>query len=426
MEIAFFTFHFPVLSETFIMNQVTGLIDQGHDVRIFCETSYSDDIRHSDVEKYHLIDRTVYYEIENERLPENKLLRAGKAIWLLFSHRKNNFIPLLKSLNLFKYGKKSLNLRMFYLMVHFIENNIHHYDLILCHFGPNGDLASTLKDMGLFQGKVVTIFHGEAGYENEKKYLSEKAYQNKGYKTLFKQCDLFLPMTEKEKQNLITLGCNPEKIEVHRMGVDLNKFDLSQLKPKSSSNVKVITVGRLVEKKGIEYGIQAVAKVLKSYPNIKYKIAGDGYLRDDLQNLIDRLDSNNQVEIIGAKTQEEVIELISESDLFLAPSVNSRDGDREGLPVVLMEAMAYGLPVLSTFHSGIPELVEDGVSGFLVPERDVDGLASKLLYLLENRSKWDEMGKEGRRRVEHQHDIQKLNNRLLSIFENLLNQHTNN
>ena len=125
---------------------------------------------------------------------------------------------------------------------------------------------------------------------------------------------------------------------------------------------------------------------------------------------------------MGWKDQHEVIEILNEASIMLAPSITSKDGDREGIPVGLMEAMAVGLPVVSTYHSGIPELVKDGISGFLVPERDVDALAQKLGYLIENPDKWAEMGLAGREYVENFYDINKLNDQLVDTYQNLLKQ----
>lgn len=112
--------------------------------------------------------------------------------------------------------------------------------------------------------------------------------------------------------------------------------------------------------------------------------------------------------------------MIKDSDLFLAPSVTSQDGDTEGIPVAIMEAMARGLPVLSTRHAGIPELVEDGKSGFLVPERDPDALAKKLAYLVQHQDLLPKMGRAGRNFIERHHDIEKLNDQMVQMFHQLL------
>jgi colanic acid/amylovoran biosynthesis glycosyltransferase len=301
-----------------------------------------------------------------------------------------------------------------------LERNINDYDIAHCHYLPNGDLAAILKTIGAFKGKIVTTLHGEASYKDEKGGMVLKAFRSHGFETLFESGDLFLPMSENEKQSLIKLGCDPNKIIVHRMGVDTNKFAFNPFKPGHRSKTRILSVGRLVEKKGLKYAIRAIAKVAKKYPGIEYKIVGDGPLRKDLQILIDQLRINSIVELLGSRPQEEIVMLLKEADLFLGPSVNSRDGDREGIPVVIMEAMALGLPVISTYHAGIPELVQNGISGFLVPERDTDALAERLKYLIEHQELWAQMGSAGRDFIEKYHDNDKLNYQLVSIFQQLL------
>ena len=184
--------------------------------------------------------------------------------------------------------------------------------------------------------------------------------------------------------------------------------------------INILTVARLVEKKSVHYGIEAVAKVVKRYPFVQYEIAGDGPLKGDLVGLIDKLDINENVKLLGWKQQNEISELMSHADILLAPSVTGKEGDQEGIPVVLMEAMARGLPVISTYHSGIPELVQDGRSGFLVRERDIDALAEKLEHLITHPEMRDQMGAEGRKYVEENYNIDKLNDRLVEIYEEIL------
>ncbi|MHC4183902.1 MAG: glycosyltransferase [Planctomycetota bacterium] len=204
------------------------------------------------------------------------------------------------------------------------------------------------------------------------------------------------------------------------MGVDTAKFPFSHSGKRHNAKAQLLTVARLVEKKGVEFAIRAVAEVITNYPHIEYKIAGDGPLANNLQALIDRLNINDKVTILGFQRQDQVANLMKNADLFLAPSVTSQDGDIEGIPVVIMEAMARGLPVLSTLHSGIPELVEDGKSGFLVQERDPMALAEKLTYLLQHQDLWSRMGAAGRDFIERNHNIDKLNDQLVQVFDQLL------
>ena len=111
--------------------------------------------------------------------------------------------------------------------------------------------------------------------------------------------------------------------------------------------------------------------------------------------------------------------LARDAHVFVAPSVTGKNGDQEGIPVGLMEALAQGMPVISTLHGGIPELIQHGQSGFLVPERDVEELAATLELLLSNPQLWAGMGKAGRSFVEEHYNIAKLNDRLLNIYERL-------
>jgi len=411
VKIAFLLYHWPVLSETFILNQITGLLDWGHEVDIYAKSPGKEPVIHGDVERYNLLERTFYYGSASERLPANKLVRLTKALGLVIKHIRKKPMPLLKSLNVFKFGRMASSLGIFYTTIPFLGAD--KYDIVHCHFGPNGNLAVLLKEVGVIKGKIVTTFHGEAGYTRQKRY-------EKGFEPLFEKGDVILPMSEREKQDLIKLGCSPQKIVVHRMGVDLSKFIFAPRRPRDDGKIHLLTVARLAEKKGVEYGIRAVANVLRKYPYIEYNIAGDGPLRSDLANLIDTLDINDEVKLLGWKRQEEIVELMKRADILLAPSVTSEDGDQEGIPVVLMEALAQGLPVLSTQHAGIPELVQDGKSGFLVPERDVNALTERLEFLVQHQGLWPEMGRAGRDYVERHHDINKLNDQLVQLYQRLL------
>ena len=180
-----------------------------------------------------------------------------------------------------------------------------------------------------------------------------------------------------------------------------------------------MTVARLVEKKGIAYALRALALVVPRYPALEYTIIGDGPLRGELETLIEELQLQQHVRIAGWMGQDALVGCLSRMHLFIAPSVTAGNGDVEGVPVALMEAMASGLPVLSTAHSGIPELVEDGVSGLLTREMDIDALAENICRLLAAPASWPAMARAGRARVEQEFDIEKLNDRLVEKLTKL-------
>ncbi len=410
MKIAFIVSDFPALSETFILNQIVGLIKLGYEVDIYATMRRDDPKVHPDVEKYRLLSRTYYAA----RMPDSRLARLLKAVGLFATNFPKAPLVMLKALNFFKYAKPLGQLTLLYEVIPWLRKGTS-YDILLCHFGWNGLKAAGLKDIGAIRGKLITVFHGM----DISVYMQEAG--DRVYDSLFAESlDLALPISKLWQERLVQLNCDRQKILVHRMGIDCQKFPFTLRLPQQSKFIEILTIGRLVEKKGIEYGIRAVANLTTLFPHIKYQIVGDGILRVQLEELIQELNVASQVQLLGWKQQAEVKEIIDKADIFLAPSVTGKNGDKEGIPVVLMEAMAMGLPILSTFHSGIPELVEDGVSGFLVPERDVDGLTQKLQYLIEHPQLCGQMGKAGHTFVHKYHNIDTLNEQLVEIFEQVL------
>jgi colanic acid/amylovoran biosynthesis glycosyltransferase len=156
---------------------------------------------------------------------------------------------------------------------------------------------------------------------------------------------------------------------------------------------------------------------------VHYTIIGDGPLRGELERLVRDLRIEAQVEFGGWRDQAVVAQLMAENDVLLAPSVTSSDGDQEGIPVTLMEAMASGMLVVSTQHSGIPELVEHARSGLLVPERDVAALTKALLHLVHSPELWPAMCAAAREAVQREFEIATLNDRLVGCYRSLL-EHT--
>jgi colanic acid/amylovoran biosynthesis glycosyltransferase len=231
---------------------------------------------------------------------------------------------------------------------------------------------------------------------------------------------LLLPVCGQFREELIRRGGDPGKIRVHHSGIRLSQFAYSERRRKSGEPTRVLSIGRLVEKKGVADGIRAVARLHASGRRLQYTVVGDGRLRGSLEQLIAESGLKTEVQLVGAKTHAEVIELLRDAHLFLAPCVTAQNGDQEGIPNVLKEAMATGIPVLSTWHSGIPELVEHGVSGLLVPERDSEALAACLADLMDHPERWPAMGRAGRARVEAAFDSEKLNKELIKLYHQVI------
>jgi colanic acid/amylovoran biosynthesis glycosyltransferase len=407
MKIAFIVDNFPCLSQTFVLNQITGLIERGHEVDIYARIPKTQPKIHPDVEKYNLLERTFYQEI-----PNNYCLRLLKGIGLLVANFYKNPKIVLRSLNIIKYGRQAASLRWLYKIIPHLDRR--EYEIIHCQFGTCGLRALSFRNFGILQGKMITTFRGS----DISKYVRE--HGDRVYEQLFAEGDLFLGNCEFFRQRAIELGCDQQKIIVHGSGIDCNKFAFSPRYFPADGRVRVATIGRLVEKKGIEYSIRAIAILARVYENIEYNIIGDGILMESFRQLIRGLDLDRIVKLLGAKQHQEVIEILDKSHIFIAPSVRAANGDCDAPVNTLKEAMAMGLPVISTHHGGIPELVEDGISGFLVPERDANAIAEKIHYLIEHPERWVEMGKAGRSRVEEKYDMNKLNDELVNIYQQLL------
>lgn len=410
MRIAVVVGEFPILSETFILNQITGLIDRGHEVDIYSLYGPPVDTSrvHPNVEKYRLLNRTHYVP----RIPENHFLRLLKGLGLLSTNGYEDPLVLLRSLNIFKYGKQAASLRLLYATIPLLGKGP--YDIIHGQFGTYSLDAMVLRDLGALKGKLIAQFRGF----DISKYLQECG--DSVYNQLFDTGDFFLTNCEYFKRRLVKLGCDEKKVVVHGSGLDCSRFLFTPRRPHSDGKVRIVTTGRLVEKKGIEYSIRAVAKLALVNRNIEYNVIGDGPLRKELQQLIENLGVSSTVKLLGWRHQQELIEILNNSHILIAPSVTAKDGDQDAPVNALKEAMAMGLPVIGTQHGGIPELIEDGISGFLVPERNVDAIAEKLAYLIERPQIWPEMGRAARAYVEENYDLNKLNDELVEIYRKLL------
>jgi len=295
-----------------------------------------------------------------------------------------------------------------------------HFDVILCHFGPIGQMVAKLREIGVLSGPIATIFHG-ADVSRTVRHYGPHVYD-----FLFAHGDLFLPISDYWKKTLINMGCPENKILVHKMGIDRALIHYSARRIPDNNLIQLVSVARLVEKKGMEFSLRAFARVqreLKS-SSVIYNIIGDGPQKSKLKQLASDLNLSDKVVFHGWQDRDETVTILAKSHILLAPRITATDGDQEGIPVSIMEAMATGVPVISTLHSGIPELVRDGVNGFLVPELDAILLAKKLLWLVENPSTWEAFGRAGRKAIEKNHDQVMLLDQLLTTLNALAIQRT--
>lgn len=360
LNILFVVAYFPAPSQTYILNMMTGLLKKGHNITILAMRK-NDVPGQPDIEKYGLMNRVIY-----EQLPEEK--------------------P--------------------------------ECDIIFCQSGTlgrkiveNESLAAWIKDK-----KIIVCLRGldVTGAHIRK---DPTIYTN-----LFTRGDLFLPVCEYFKTLLIGYGCDPYKIHVHHSAIDCDKFFFQERtkEKKKRSIIHLVAVCRLIQKKGLEYAIKAVELVVKKNKYIHFTIVGSGHLQSYLEDLVKKLGLQNKVTFFGWATQEQVVKILNKSHIFLLPSTKSNKGDEEGIANALKEAMAMGLISIGTMHAGTPELIENGVSGYLVPEKDAKALAQKITYIVKNPRKWKAMSIAARKKIEAEFETKKSVGELEQIFYGLL------
>ena len=402
MKVGFFLLKFPLSSETFVLNQITAFIDMGFEVEIVALQKGDTQNTHAAWTKYNLAARTRWLQDE----PQGKVakLRHRASQTLRGIHRKNTW----QALNLKRYGAESRNLILSAICGQVVTPL--HADVFIAHFGPAGVTAAKLRELGVIRGKIATIFHGIdiSSRDVLNHYTPE-------YQQLFRRGDLMLPISDLWAGRLQKMGCPREKIAVSRMGVDMTRFSPRPVKAPATP-LEIISVARLTEKKGLHVAIEACRQLKEQGVAFRYRILGIGPWERRLRTLIEQ----DVVEMPGFKPSHEVKAILDDADVFLLPSVTGADGDMEGIPVALMEAMAVGIPVVSTLHSGIPELVEADKSGWLVPENDARALAQRLAAF--SQLDTDELApviKRAREKVEHDFNQQVINRELASLLQAL-------
>ena len=406
MKVGFFLLKFPLSSETFVLNQITAFIDMGFEVEIVALQKGDTQNTHAAWTKYNLAARTRWLQDE----PAGKVakLRHRASQTLRGIHRKNTW----QALNLKRYGAESRNLILSAICGQVATP--FHTDDFIAHFGPAGVTAAKLRELGVIRGKIATIFHGIdiSSREVLNHYTPE-------YQQLFRRGDLMLPISDLWAGRLQKMGCPREKIAVSRMGVDMTRFSPRPVKAPATP-LEIISVARLTEKKGLHVAIEACRQLKEQGVAFRYRILGIGPWERRLRTLIEQYQLEDVVEMPGFKPSHEVKAMLDDADVFLLPSVTGADGDMEGIPVALMEAMAVGIPVVSTLHSEIPELVEADKSGWLVPENDARALAQRLAAF--SQLDTDELApvvKRAREKVEHDFNQQVINRELASLLQAL-------
>ncbi len=415
MNVAIFVETFPVLSETFILNQIVGLIELGHEVHIHARGpgEATGDV-HENISHYRILNHVHY----DEPIPFSKLKRISTAVIRTAHWGWRAPTTTLDSMNVFRYGRSAISLRLHHETLPAHKKRLV-YDVVHCHFGPNGSRAVRLRKFGALRGPVITTFHG---YDANK---LPRVHGPKIYDELFAHGDAFTVGSEFMHKRLINLGAPKSKLVRLPMGVDLAFFHPAKKQGSADQVLRLLSVARLVEVKGIAYALLAVRTLLDRGVSLTYRVAGDGPLRRQLEASAQQLGLNSNVQFVGALTQSQIIDLYSDADIFILPSVVTASGEEESQSVALAEAQACKLPVVATTIGGNAETVLAGETGLLVPPRDPDALASAILWLSEHPDARLTMGEHGRVHVKEHYDLGKLNRQLVALYDTVAESYRN-
>ncbi len=356
-NIAVYVQHYLTPSMTFVYRQIE-ILKQNFNVFVFC----SGKVENTDI------------------FPQNNLIskqrplfkiKSGRVYNKLFSYQQSLAVNPKLSMGQKEFFKKKIK-----------GNNI---SIIHAHFGPSAiEVLPIAQELNI---PLVVTFHG---YDISD--LLKFSVYKRNLTRLLKYSWNFI-VAESMKQELLKLGASKNRIIVIRCGIPTNKFKFSDTrllheKFENKEEIKFVQISNFVEKKGHRYTLKAFAEFIAFYSNAKLVLAGNGALLARCKELVKELFIEDKVVFTGHLVEDEVVKLMKEADVFLHHSITASNGDKEGVPTVIMEAMASGIPVISTYHSGIPELINDGVSGFLVHEKDVEEYLEKMKLIVQNGDKF--------------------------------------
>jgi len=286
---------------------------------------------------------------------------------------------------------------------------------IHAHFGPSAiEIFPLAKKLNK---KLLISFHGF-----DASMLLKSPVYIENLRKILPESYIIVP-SQYMLDKITSIVTKPLKSFIIYYGIPINFFQISDrnhfIKKNNNTKIKLLQVSNFVEKKGHKYTIEAFEQVLKKFPNAELILAGDGLLKSDIERLVNELGISNNVVFKGKVNQEEVRVLMNESDIFLHHSITAESGDQEGIPNVIMEAMATGLPVISTYHAGITELINDGINGYLVTEKDILDYSKKIEIIISNYN--PSIGIKARETIEQEFNLDKQIEKLNSVYLELLN-----
>jgi colanic acid/amylovoran biosynthesis glycosyltransferase len=403
--ICFVVPEFPSVSATFVTHQIVGAKQQGYHVCILTYKlgSLEQSSQRELIEYHDLLKNT---RVIDYQIPKPKLKQLFVGLFLILKYFKFWIKPSAVSM-------KHRILNWPYLLKFYAK--LRAIDVFHVQFALGGTAIAEMKDNGLLKGKLITTFHGhDAHYKNE---MVLKKLQN-SYRILFKVADYVTVNTPYLETNVLSLGCKREKLCVIPMAIDVAYFKSDVIKELPvNKDIKLISVGRLIEFKGFEYAINAIKLLVENGVAVHYTIVGDGVLFDSLQEQILTLKLENHVRLVGKKSQDEIRKLLETHHIYLMSSITDSKGRCETQGVVTAEAQAMGLPVVAFDNGGIPYTIIDGETGVLVPEKDLEGYSQAILEMIKQPECYHKMSIQAREFAINNFSQAQMTERFVTLYE---------
>jgi colanic acid/amylovoran biosynthesis glycosyltransferase len=284
------------------------------------------------------------------------------------------------------------------------------FDIVLVEYGMTG--VAVMNACERANIPFVVHFHGYDAYKHEcLQQYSER------YKLMFKKAAAVIAVSKDMVEQLVRLGAKREKISYIPSGADPDMF--ANAAPEKSEPI-FVSVGRFVDKKAHYLTLLAFKKVNERFPQAKLIFAGDGPFLGVCKEIAHAYDLNDSVTFLGPVTHEKVVEIMQKARAFILHCIRSANGDCEGTPNVIMEASACALPIVSTCHAGIKDVVVHEETGFLVEERDIDGMAAYMMTLLERPDLAAKLGRAGRKRIIEHFTIEKSVEKVTQLIDKVI------
>lgn len=367
LRIGFLVNHFPVLSETFISLMAKGLMEAGHELDIHPIWGVDDLTIAADQPV--ISDGGLASRVSDPGFPNGFGRRLLKTPRVLVSAVALHGTRTLQAMPPLNWSKRSLNMRLLYEAAMLRRRR---YDVFHCQYSSLTPYALEWRRLGLLDAPIIGHLRG---------YDITQEVRNRGEeqtRKLFAEIDFMVAASGHFRHLALELGCSPERCRVIPSAIDLDRFPHRPPAEITDRPVRIAAVGRLVEKKGFSDALKALTDLRERGIDAVLDLVGDGPLMPVLRDRAEELGLSPSVTFHGALTSPKVAQILAGSDIFVAPSVTSSTGDQDGIANSIKEAMAVGLPVVTTRHGGIPELVVDGDTGFLVPEHAPELLAERM------------------------------------------------